>query len=918
MAEKLVVGPINKGLKTYREPFVIDNDSFPVLQNAYQWRGRIKRKRGTTFLCQLQRFINATGLNTLNLISGMGLEANSSVVQGSISLTGAGGQVWTEPAIPNGTLVGSTGGSGTINYSTGAFTGPTLPLGTSSFQYYPQLPVMGLEVLQLNPNVNQGTLAFDTVYSYLLATTIPSVANDVSFYKNPPSSGSYVRKNVWTPTSWNGKDYQQFWTVNYAGALWATNGIQVPFVPSSIGMQFAPANTILFDSQTATTIVLTITNCPLVIGDFVFLNEFTSDTPENASTINFQSGFVTNTTGTSASLTVTITLPNAAVATDTYTPGIVQYLTNRSNTGIDCLRWFDGDPTNGSATTPVFLAGNGWVNFMPPLSEFIYSIADLPLRKYYLVGARMIVPFKDRLLFFGPVVQASTGGSIYLQDTVIYSQNGTPYYTASFGPIPNSSPPIVDPLNVSTVFNAILVPINQTATAPAWFEDQVGFGGFLSAGVSEAITYVSPNEDVLLVGFSNTIQTRLVATGNDVVPFDFFIVNSEYGTSSTFSFINMDKGIMSKGNRGYIITSQVGAERFDIEIPDEVFEVKILNNGNERFTAERDFLSEWVYFTYPSNQQTWNFPNQTLFYNYRDGSFAIFNECYTTYGQFKTGTQLTWATLPYNSWTQWTSPWNAGQQTSGQVIVIAGNQQGFVVIRNSEEDVNEATSIAIQSFSGSLVTSPNHTLNNGDYIIISDCLGTIGSQVNDEIFQVVNPTVNSFSLNPNITSGTYFGGGYITRMYVPFIQTKQFPVAWNIGRKTRIGPQMYLLDRTSGGQITVQIYLSQNDFSPYNAGPIYPSFGSQNDSLIYSQIVFTCPESTNLGLTPANINLNMITGLQQAQIWHRMNTSLIGDTVQLGFTLSDAQMRDVSLNNQFSEITLHGFIVDVSPSMSLA
>ena len=46
MGEKLVVGPINKGLKTDRTAFVIDNDSFPTLVNAYQWRGRIKRKRG--------------------------------------------------------------------------------------------------------------------------------------------------------------------------------------------------------------------------------------------------------------------------------------------------------------------------------------------------------------------------------------------------------------------------------------------------------------------------------------------------------------------------------------------------------------------------------------------------------------------------------------------------------------------------------------------------------------------------------------------------------------------------------------------------------------------------------------------------------------------------------------------------------
>jgi len=65
------------------------------------------------------------------------------------------------------------------------------------------------------------------------------------------------------------------------------------------------------------------------------------------------------------------------------------------------------------------------------------------------------------------------------------------------------------------------------------------------------------------------------------------------------------------------------------------------------------------------------------------------------------------------------------------------------------------------------------------------------------------------------------------------------------------------------------------------------------------------------------VNLNTPTAVQQAQLWHRMNTSLIGDTVQLGFTMSDAQMRDVNFKNQFSEIELHGFVLDVTPSQLL-
>ena len=66
----------------------------------------------------------------------------------------------------------------------------------------------------------------------------------------------------------------------------------------------------------------------------------------------------------------------------------------------------------------------------------------------------------------------------------------------------------------------------------------------------------------------------------------------------------------------------------------------------------------------------------------------------------------------------------------------------------------------------------------------------------------------------------------------------------------------------------------------------------------------------------------MVTASQQSQIWHRINTSLLGDTVQLGFTLSPTQMTSVDINgnpiSQFAEIEIHGFVIDVSASQLLA
>ena len=159
-------------------------------------------------------------------------------------------------------------------------------------------------------------------------------------------------------------------------------------------------------------------------------------------------------------------------------------------------------------------------------------------------------------------------------------------------------------------------------------------------------------------------------------------------------------------------------------------------------------------------------------------------------------------------------------------------------------------------------------------------------------------------------SGTYLGLGVFTRLIVPFIQTKQFQPFWNEGRQVRVGPQKYLLDYTDNSQVTLNIYLSQDPDNPWNGAPIVPNMDVTNSSLVYSNLLYTCPENINLGLTPSNINLQTPTAQTQYQIWHRMNTSLIGESVQFAITLSDSQMRN--LNYATAEIGLHAMQMDVS------
>ena len=227
-----------------------------------------------------------------------------------------------------------------------------------------------------------------------------------------------------------------------------------------------------------------------------------------SNTINLKTGIITNVAGPN----ITVTFTSSVTASGS---GLVQFLTY-SIAGQDGIKWYDGDPTNGTGIPAG--TGLGWVNFSPPLSATSVSIENLPSAPYYLVGATAILPFKDRLLFFAPIIQTSSGSPITLQDVVLWSWNGTPYYTVDASGMPS------------------LVPINETANVKAYYVDQTGLGGYLSAGISQPIVTVANNEDVLLVGFGGNMgrQTRFVYTGNDLFPFNFFSINSELALQPHF------------------------------------------------------------------------------------------------------------------------------------------------------------------------------------------------------------------------------------------------------------------------------------------------------------------------------------------------------------------------------------------------
>lgn len=840
--QRLVVSSFSTGLETDVEPFLLNNDAFPVLENAYVWRKRILKKRGTEKIGRLRRALasitlsaqaNGAAYGVADLLADPSInlratEPNASIVPGTLAIT-VGAVTFTDNA--NGTLTGvPAGNTGTINYQTAVLTLAFVPpLGVATnvvvtFSYFPTLPVMGIEsyeeeVLSTAPINNPDTIYFDTIHAYRFdyATRL---FFDVGFYKMAAPQNRVV---------WSGFNYQQFLSASLQNVMFVTN--------NNPGFHFTTI-TAMANQGPLVTITMTLGVANLAIGDQLWFNSLQGVTVITNGLV----GTVSNIAAApiyDVTFTVAQTINGYVAGT-----GVVQLLTN-SIPGQDGIRWYDG-----------FGAGFGFVNFAPPL--------DSSTTPSYLVGARILIQFNGRLNAIGTFERQGNGNVLYFANRVRYSQLGTVFYNS-------------------------LLPINQTGQIDSWYAS-TGKGGFYDIDTPEKILTATFNQEALILGMESS-QKKVIATSNSLLPYIVQNISTEFGSESTHAAIVLDKGVLSVGDYGYILTTTYNSQRFDLKVVDEIYQIKNSDNGNDRVSGIRDYRNEFVYFTYTDFASEDVFPNRTLLYNFREDNFAIFREQYTTYGYFREQTNQTWATLPYLSWEDWTSTWASGKLASRYPNVAGGNQQGYVM----KKDIGTANSeshyiLNIVAAAISTINSPDHSMEAGDFILIRGCIGN--TSLNGSVVKILTVIDNNNFTVDGSSSGVYLGGGEYSVLDNFLIKTKMFPIGWDGGRGVRVGSQRYLLDTTSDGEMIVNIYTSQNDSTVSN-DPSYATY------LINTQVVRTRPDDS-LGLHDS-VHL-------QSQIWHRLFGSFMGDTIQFGFTLSEAQMRDLSIVR--SDVVLHAIVSD--------
>lgn len=506
--------------------------------------------------------------------------------------------------------------------------------------------------------------------------------------------------------------------------------------------------------------------------------------------------------------------------------------------------------------------------------------ANNPYTGNNIVTARLIVPFKNRLVLLNTV--ENDGGAAHGTNTNFSNRARFCHYGSPFS------------------VNAWYEP-NQTDNA-----GNVGDGGgYVDAATEEEIISCEFIKDRLIVYFERSTW-ELAYTGNQVFPFTWQKINTELGSESQFSTVPFDQQVLTVGNTGVHACNGSNVQRIDIKIPDEIFEISNKNTGVQRVVGIRDYLPELVYWTFPSfgENSTAMYPNQILMYNYRNASWALFDDCITMFGYFEQQTALTWADISW-TWAEWTSPWNSGVLEPQSRQVIAGNMEGYVFIVDADISRNvgamQITNLTYPSIGIVQLVLVDHTLAVNDFITIENTSGATITVANPPgIYQVTNIVdANTVQVSdPNLTiAGVYTGGGTSARVSIIDMWSKQWNPYIGSDRNVFIQRIDFGITRTSSGQITVDYYPSSTELSLIkDGGP------SGTNALIGNNILETSPYS----LLP----------LEKFQdlLWHPVYFQSDGTMIQIRMYFTPDQMINSLISQDFFE--LQGLVLYTQPTTS--
>jgi len=216
--QKYLIAAFKTGLEKDIAPWMLPEDAFSLLNNAFVFRGRVIKRFGSSFL-NLTVASNITQLySRLKIDTGIATDGAGNAVgnvpgikYGIGQMFSIGDEMFT--VVANGApaaLLSTGNGTGTYNTVTGAFTFNGADSQLTTIYFYPADPVMGFANLETSEINKEPTIAFDTQFAYQY-------------------DGTQWNRLAGGDDTWTGTNSQFFWTTNWRGSesyvfiLFATN-----------------------------------------------------------------------------------------------------------------------------------------------------------------------------------------------------------------------------------------------------------------------------------------------------------------------------------------------------------------------------------------------------------------------------------------------------------------------------------------------------------------------------------------------------------------------------------------------------------------------------------------------------------------------------------------------------------------------
>jgi len=749
------------------EPWLLPRDAFQSMKNAHLYRGVLERIPGYDLYARMSYRnmialtgtidgVNKTFTGTLSPIP----TTNNFYAYSSTSSTGSSAETFSYLSDASSTvvnLVGSNGGTGTVNISTGAV---SITFGTTAPQKIPgggnvynsvifawdgapdaARPIMGIKPYFQSSGA-QDILVFDT----------RRVGKVISL-----SGTMLLTQNVDNGITELPHQY-------YASSVFVGDGVTTTFT-GNVGTTLIQPATVTFSQVTSVGVPVT-TLSDSGTGNITGINVTAS-----SSFINYATGAFTI-TFTAAPANGNVFNSSVGVYGNIFTGNFTNFI-SLANYQSNAFFTNDKDP-------PMYWNGT-IVQYLNTNLSVKLITGSLGIPQYDITVVLLMVVNRERLILLNVVVNGV--------QAVNYAYWSTALAPTNFTNNENLPAPTSEPIRTQSIINSDLI---------------VRFAN------SERVLRYTNDAFSPFRWDSTNVLWRCDA------PYSAINYDSFFTSVGRPAIVGSDGVNVTRADE--IIPDFTFNTRIDEDIPIiSIDQASIAQCYGERFD---DFKEGWLCFkNYLTGTGSALPSDNVLSFNYLDGTYAVYSFPFSCLGFGRIITQQTWGTS-IETWESAFDTWGTFYEEQSSLVDLAGDQFSNVFLLGNSNLSGQFKSLAITGITNAdpgVVTSAAHGLQNGQSIIITGVVGMTGL-INNQTFTVTGATTNTFQLlstlgsNVDTTNTTAYGvyaSGGIWTLANPILMdviSKNFNPFIEEGELARFGYLDLLVSANANTNIRVQFF----------------------------------------------------------------------------------------------------------------